>query len=170
MRRSLFALALSAFAVIAVVAFVPVRQRRVEGNEPCQRGQDARASGLQSAPVDFDFTRMNNTMRMTQIYRLTANPREFEGRTIRVEGVFLFAEEDSETRRFGCLLDGAGGCLCCSPGSVIEFDPPPGLEWPGDFPPPESRIAVEGRLKMVNDGGDPPLAVPRLEATSLVQL
>ena len=82
------------------------------------------ASTNDSVKVDFDFTRMNATMRATYMYRLAAMPGEFEGKTIRVSGTLLTrVDEEDGKRYFGCLLGDPGGCSCCSPGGVLEFVP-----------------------------------------------
>lgn len=114
--------------------------------------------------VDFDFTRMNATMRTTYMYRLAAIPGEFEGKTLRVSGTFLTRVDEQDGKRyFGCLIGDPSGCSCCSPGGVLEFVPKGTYVWPTNFPPVQSRIAVTGRLKMF-DVGQPgrQFAIPRL--------
>lgn len=159
MKRLLFALTLASLAALMLGARSSSPPKNKAGETPALQ-------------VDFDFTRMNATMRMTQLYRLAANPREFEGKTLRVSGAFLTRTDPNDGKRyFGCLLGNAGGCACCSPGGVLEFEPPHGLEWPKDFPPLESRITVTGRLKMVETGDQslrqPVFTIPRLVATRL---
>lgn len=107
---------------------------------------------LPDAPpdVDFDFARMNQTLRMTYVYRLAANPREFEGKKLRFAGTFLSLVDDSDGKRyFGCRMGERGGCSCCSPGGVMEFEPKETYKWPEGFPSVGSRIVVSGTLKMV---------------------
>ena len=48
--------------------------------------------------VDFDFTRMNPTVRMTHVYRLASSPTEFSGKTFRISGMFL-TRVDKEGRQ-----------------------------------------------------------------------
>lgn len=99
--------------------------------------------------VDFDFTRMNATMKTTYAYRLAANPAEFEGRTLRISGTFLTQVDEARGERcFGCLVDAFGGCSCCASGVVLEFTPKSSYAWPTNFPPAESRVVVSGRLAM----------------------
>lgn len=114
--------------------------------------------------IDFDFTRMNPTMRMTHMYRLAANPREFAGKTLRIPGIFLTrVDEEDGKRYFGCLMGDSGGCSCCAPGGVLEFMPKDSYIWPTNYPPVESRITVTGRLKMFDIGPqEQPVAIPRL--------
>ena len=114
--------------------------------------------------VDFDLTRMNPTVRMTYTYRLAANPREFEGKTLRISGTFLTRVDKRDGKRyFGCLMGDPGGCSCCAPGGVLEFIPRECYVWPTNFPPSKSRVTVTGRLKMFDIGPqEQSLSIPRL--------
>lgn len=103
--------------------------------------------------IDFDFTRMNQTIRATHAYRLAANPKEFAGKTLRVSGIFLSRlDKDDGKRYFGCFMGEPGGCSCCAPEGVVEFVPKASYVWPTSFPPVEGRITVTGRLKMLEVG------------------
>lgn len=124
------------------------------------------------ATVDFDFTRMNQTMRTMYAYRLAANPKEFEGKTFRLSGVLLTrVDEPDGKRRFARLLGSPGGCSCCSPGGVLEFEPKGSYKWPTNFPPVESGITVSGLLKMVDMEEDgQTYAIPRLFDADILPL
>lgn len=126
--------------------------------------RDSMTAEKDSERVDFDFTRMNQTMRITHTYRLAANPKEFAGKTLRISGVFLtILDKKDGKRRFGCLTGDAGGCSCCAPGGVLEFLPKDSYAWPTNFPPVESRITVTGRLKMFEVGSpEQSFTIPRL--------
>lgn len=103
-----------------------------------------------AATVDFDFTRMNATMRTAYTYRLGVNPKEFEGKTLRLSGVLLTRVDESDGKRyFACKMGNPGGCACCSPGCVMEFEPKSSYKWLTNFPPVESSVTVSGLLKMV---------------------
>ena len=116
------------------------------------------------ASVDFDFTRMSSTVKAANLYRLGAVPQEFDGKTLRISGVFLTRVDEKDGKRyFACMMDNPGGCACCAPGGVIEFEPKELYKWPADFPPVESRITVSGLLKMVKIEDDGQIySVPRL--------
>ena len=114
---------------------------------PSPGGATAEAGG---ADVDLDFTRMNQTMRTTYSYRLGANPKEFDGKTLRLYGTLLTRVDKADGKRyFACMLGEPGGCACCAPGGVIEFETKDGMKWPEDFPPAGSSVTVAGRLGMV---------------------
>jgi len=122
----------------------------------------AATNGL--AGVDFDFTRMSATMAAAYSYRLGASPQEFAGKTLRISGVLLTRVDEKDGKRyFACMTGNPGGCACCSPGGVLEFEPKASYRWPADFPGVESRITVSGVLKMVEmeDAGQV-FSVPRL--------
>jgi hypothetical protein len=125
---------------------------------------DSTAATNETVKVDYDFTRMNPTMRMTYTYRLAAKPSGFAGKTLRISGVFLTVVDKKDgKRRFGCLMGDSGGCSCCSPGGVLEFMPKDSYVWPTNFPPVESRITLTGRLQMFEVGTpEQSFTIPRL--------
>lgn len=115
------------------------------------------AAGADEKPaapgIDFDFPAMNRVMRQTYSYRLAANLREFEGKVLRLGGLFLVRTDEDDGKRFyGCLVGEAGGCSCCSVLGVLEFIPKGDLRWPDDFPAVESAITITGRLAMFEEG------------------
>lgn len=117
--------------------------------------------------VDIDLTRMSRTARFTCEYRLNANPAEFEGKTFRILGGLVSRiDEEDGSRRFGCLMDDAGGCSCCSTGFVLEFVPSDPEAWATNWPSIDSPITVSGRLEMFESGDNalpqPSVRTPRL--------
>ena len=114
--------------------------------------------------ADFDFTRMNPTVRMTHAYRLSSVPTEFAGKTFRISGTFLTREDNEIGKRyFGCLIGEGGGCSCCEPSGVLDFMPKESYVWPTNFPPVYSRITVTGRLKVLKVGPqNDPVTIPCL--------
>ena len=164
MKRRFPAKTFSAAAFLAAAVLLFVCSER--GGAPGDGGAVAEDEG-EEAGVDFDFTHMNPTVKATYIYRLAANPREFEGKTLRIAGDFFTeVDEDDGRRHFGCRVGNVGGCACCAPELVVEFEPRNACDWPTNFPPAESRVKVTGRLKMVQIGGDllcqPAYDMPRL--------
>ncbi len=145
---------------LAVVALLCVASlSRIAKSASC-----GAAETNETAIVDFDFTKMNPTMRVTYTYRLASDPTEFSNKVLRVSGVFLTRVDDKDGKRyFGCLLGDSGGCSCCAPGGVLEFMPKDSYVWPTNFPPVRSRIAVTGRVGIFEVGTlEQPLAIPRL--------
>ena len=148
-----------AFLAAAVLLCVSSVMKAVK--DPVPGGMAATNDAVK---VDFDFTSMNDTMRMTYTYRLAAKPREFEGKTLRISGTFpTRADEKDGTRYFGCLMGDPGGCACCAPGGVLEFMPKDSYVWPTNFPSVESRITLTGRLRMFEVGTpEQSFTIPRL--------
>ena len=137
-----------AFLAAAVLLCVSSVMKAVK--DPVPGGMAATNDAVK---VDFDFTSMNDTMRMTYTYRLAAKPREFEGKTLRISGTFPI----------GCLMGDPGGCACCAPGGVLEFMPKDSYVWPTNFPSVESRITLTGRLRMFEVGTpEQSFTIPRL--------
>ncbi len=123
-------------------------------------------------PVDLDFTRMNATMQATYLYRLTATPSEFAGKSMRLAGAFLTGIDAADGQRhYGCLVGNAAGCACCSPALILEFIPKDAYVWPTDFPPKESPVTIVGTLEMFEVGDNrlnPPITqVPKLTNADL---
>lgn len=120
-----------------------------------------------SAEVDIDLMRMSQTARFTCAYRLNANPAEFEGKTFRISGSFVTRVDEEDGRRhFGCRMDDAGGCACCSMGFVLEFDPSDSEAWATNWPSIDTPITMSGRLEMIETGDNmqrqPIVKMPRL--------
>jgi len=160
MKAKIIARPFLALAFVAVVALLCIDSI----SEAANPGHDAPTATNENVKVDFDFTRMNPTMRMTYTYRLGANPKEFVGKTLRISGTLLTrVDKENGKRYFGCLMGDPGGCSCCSPGGVLEFMPKDSYTWPTNFPPLESRVMITGRLEMFEVG--PPeqaFTIPRL--------
>lgn len=114
--------------------------------------------------VDLDFTRMNQTVRTTYSYRLDVNPKEFDGKALRLSGTLLTRVDKADGKRyFACQLGEPGGCSCCTPGGILEFEPKDGMKWPEDFPPAGSQVTITGRLGMVEEtDGRRMYVIPRL--------
>ncbi len=108
------------------------------------------------ADVDFDLMSMKPSLRSSTTYRLAANPVEFEGKTLRLAGAFVLAEDEDSAgvhRSFAIAPASEAGCVCCSVVDPVEFLPKAKYSWPGDFPSNESPIVVTGRLEMYDEAG-----------------
>ncbi len=150
---------------MAAAAVLSLAKPHKTGDDP--RLDDAPATNTAVA-VDLDFTRMNPTMQMAYVYRLAANPKEFEGKALRISGTYLTRVDESDGKRyFGCLLSGApGSCSCCSMGCVLEFEPSDPDDWTTNCPPVQSSIVVSGLLRMVKSSDNvqrqPVATIPRI--------
>ena len=161
MKAKMIARLFVAVAFLAAAVLLCVSSVMKAVNDPVP---DDMAATNDAVKVDFDFTRMNDTMRTTYTYRLAASPKEFEGKTLRVSGTFLTRVDEKDGKRyFGCLMGDPGGCSCCAPGGVLEFMPKDSYVWPTDFPSVESRITLTGRLQMFEvETPEQSFTIPRL--------
>lgn len=114
------------------------------------RAKGDKAPVAPGARLDFDLVRMNATMRLTQVFRLVANPDEFAGKTLSLPGAFL-TQVDAATgqRVYGCQIRDAVTCSCCVGGCVVEFVPKKSYAWPTGFPVEGSEVIVTGRVEVV---------------------
>ncbi len=137
-------------SLLIAAAVLSLAKPHKTGDDP--RLDDAPATNTAVA-VDLDFTRMNPTMQMAYVYRLAANPKEFEGKALRISGTYLTRVDESDGKRyFGCSMDNPGGCSCCSTGFVLEFVPSDSEGWAAKWQSIDSPITVSGRLEMVEAG------------------
>jgi len=147
--KKVVATLLAAAVVAAIFSAMHSPKDALVPEDPAHPSQIDESSG----EIDFDFTRMNQTVLAAYIYRLAAHPPEFEGKLLRFAGSFVTAvDEEDGKRHFGCRVeDGGGGCPCCSQAIILEFEPNDSALWQTNFPPEESSITVTGKLKMVRE-------------------
>lgn len=148
MKMPMHMKALCVFSALAVMSLVGAYSVPRRDAEPAAGAEERKDDA--SAKVDLDFTQMNQTVSTTYFYRLAASPKEFEGSTIRISGTFLTQVDETDGKRyFGCLVGNPGGCSCCGPAGILEFEPVGASQWPTNFPPVDSAITVTGRLRIV---------------------
>ena len=104
--------------------------------------------------VDVDFTTLNDTMRSVKIVELMKDPPAFEGRTIRLDGVTIYGEDDDGTKLYGLQVYDAGGCC---PLLTLEYLP----TTTNGLPPRGESAVLEGLFVL----RDPP-ARPRVVITN----
>lgn len=133
-------------AMLPAAAWLALEHVARRGAAPASGGAEKSA---REGRIDLDFTRMNETVLATHLYRLAVNPKEFAGKTLRIAGTFLTrVDEDDGKRYFAVLAGEEGRCACCPSGMIVEFVPKASLVWPRDFPPAESPAVATGRLEM----------------------
>ena len=96
-------------------------------------------------PVDIDLSELSVNMVYSEVYNMMYSPEEYDGKTVRISGLFSAIYENVEENdlRFTCQISDA--TACCSIG--IEFIPDSSLVFPDDFPIDYTRITVRGTLK-----------------------
>lgn len=93
-----------------------------------------------SAPaVDIDFTAFNDTMRSVKVVELMKSPSSFRDKTIRLDGVAVYAKDKTGANRYGLHVYDAGGCC---PMFTADYLPAS----TNALPPSGSWAVLEGRL------------------------
>ena len=126
------------------------------GNDSLATGQaDAERSavptdapGKKAKPAaipDFvDLATMSDTLVYAELYNITTSPKNYEGKTIRIRGIYQanYYEETQQTYHAVLVADVAA---CCQQG--LEF------VYPGSYPQEGARIEVTGRFKSYQELG-----------------
>lgn len=107
------------------------------------------ATSLPKADVDIDLTGFSGNMAYSEVYSMCDYPEAYDGKTIRLRGLFSAIYENVEENdlRFTCQVSDA--TACCSIG--IEFVPKQSLTFPDDFPLESTPVIVTGTLKQTNE-------------------
>jgi len=96
--------------------------------------------------VDLDLTVLSSTMAYSEVYNMMANPQDYKGKTIKVNGWYYasYNDETGESYHFVIVADAAA---CCQQG--IEF------VWngPADYPENLSQIEITGVFSSYESGG-----------------
>lgn len=102
-------------------------------------------TAAQTAEVDINLASLSNNLAYSEVYNMCASPEEYDGKTIRLSGLFSAIYENVEENdlRFTCQISDA--TACCSVG--LEFVPKKELVFPDDFPLDSTKITVTGTLK-----------------------
>ena len=106
--------------------------------------------------VDVDFTALNDTMRSVKIVELMRDPPAFKDKTIRLDGVAVYGEDEVGTKLYGLQVYDAGGCC---PLLTLEYRPTS----TNGLPPCGECAVLEGRFIV----RDPP-ARPRVIITNAI--
>lgn len=134
------------FAVTAVVAFVMAAGLLMPPGE--KRPDVPIREGLM--PVDYDLAAARGSFADAMTYRLLALPSGLEGKTFRIVGEYVTAEdEDGGPLHHGCLIEIPAPCACCTQSGVIEFAP-----GTNSLPREGSSILLSGRLEMCEMGNE----------------
>lgn len=102
--------------------------------------------------VDYDLTRMGSDMVYATVYQMMVNPKEYEGKTVRVEGSYYGAwYEPTSQYYFYVIIQDA--LACCSQG--IEFIWEDGSHvYPDEYPQDGSDVEVMGVFETYQEEGD----------------
>lgn len=102
-----------------------------------------------SSDVDIDLTRMSATMVYSEVFDMTYKPKEYAGKTIRMNGIFSAAfDEEKQDIRYACIIQDA--TQCCAQGVEFEL-----AEIPEEYPQGGSYVTVAGVYDSYELNGEP---------------
>ena len=90
--------------------------------------------------VDLDLLFMSSTAKYAEVYNMLLTPEEYEGKTIRIGGLFSTGEDYNGNMIFGCIVPDA--TACCANG--IQFFWKGEHSYPEDYPQLGDQITVQG--------------------------
>ena len=100
--------------------------------------------------LHFDLTKMSGTVVFALVSRMVTEPAKFQGKHIKMAGVFSSYYDDQIDRRFyGCVI--ADALACCSQGLAFELAKP--RKYPDEYPAEGDAIIVEGDYDYEKDEG-----------------
>lgn len=95
--------------------------------------------------VDVDLSKLSATMVYAEVFNMLIAPDEYNGKIIRVKGIFnSFIPNGKIERAFTVVVSDA--LACCQQG--IEFKFSEAKRCPEDFPPLNSEIEIIGKFVM----------------------
>ena len=100
-----------------------------------------------AAEFDLDLTELNDTMRYAQVLLMQAEPEEYIGKTVKVEGYFYIYEGDIRNV-YVCLVPDS--TACCTAG--LEFRLAGEHKFPDDYPPVGTPLTVGGIFETYPEG------------------
>ncbi len=111
-----------------------------------------------SPKIDFDLSKMNYNMLSAITFEMLVEPQKYVNKSVKISGQF-YSELYEEKRYYSVIVWDA--TLCCPAG--MDFIPPEGYEFPGDFPSLEDNITVTGTMLENKDTGEIYLKAEKIE-------
>jgi len=111
---------------------------------------DDPAGSTNNTGFDIDLTKLSSTMVFSEVYNMMISPEEYEGKTIKAEGIFQVFQ-DSDNKNFYALVI-ADATACCQQGLELIWDGNPA--YPDDFPKENSEIEISGVYKSYVEEGN----------------
>lgn len=111
------------------------------------------AAGTETPDVDVDLTKLNANMRYAELYNMGLFPQDYEGKTVKVSGLFThFPKETEEAGAppeevYVCIISDAMACCAID----VTFIPEPDALFWTDYPEVGSEITVTGRCTIFPD-------------------
>lgn len=114
--------------------------------------------------MTIDLTSLTSTMAYSRLFAIMAEPEDYDGGTLIMEGQFLPMKEKGKMRYFCVVTDEAG---CCA--QAIEMIPAKDLKYPDDYPKEQDDISVKGVFTVNSEGskGDKSCLLKNAEVNKL---
>ena len=90
--------------------------------------------------IDIDLTFMSSTAKFAEVYNMLVSPEEYDGKTIKISGLFSIGQDFNGNQIFGCIVPDA--TACCANG--IQFIWAGEHLYPDDYPKQGDMITVQG--------------------------
>jgi len=101
--------------------------------------------------ADFiDLTALSDTLRIAELANITAVPNNYDGKTIKLGGVYQANYYEPTQQYYHCILV-ADAAACCQQG--LEFVWKGTHKYPNDYPQEGSPIEVTGVLESYDELG-----------------
>ncbi len=102
--------------------------------------------------VDYDLTTMNADMVYATIYQMMMCPKNYIGKTFRIEGLYYAAYYEPTGQYYHyCIIQDA--TACCTQGLEFVWDDGTHV-YPNEYPKDNTEIIVEGTLETYKEKGD----------------
>lgn len=106
--------------------------------------------------VDINIAAMNKTMAYSTLYEIQTRPYEYEGKTIKVKGVFSRESFKGGSKVIHCFIDVYDSANCCSAWTTFV--------WNGDLPKRGAETTVTGVVQVKKENGN---EYPEIQAVSV---
>jgi len=99
---------------------------------------------------ELDLTTLSSTMVYSEVFNMMCEPEKYDGRKIKMDGVFAVYEDTVNNRNYyACIIQDA--TACCQQG--IEFVLSEEKQYPADYPEIGSYLTVEGVFDTYEEDG-----------------
>lgn len=98
--------------------------------------------------VDIDLTEMSSTMIYSEVYNMMISPDEYDGKTVRIFGMYTCYEASEDKVYYACIVQDA--TQCCAQG--LEFVLNDSYVWPDDYPENGDEVTVTGVFEVYEEG------------------
>lgn len=111
---------------------------------------ETEAVNVNTDEAELDLTTLSSTMVYSEVFNMMCEPEKYEGRKIKMDGMFAVYEDTVNNRNYyACIIQDA--TACCQQG--IEFVLSEEKQYPADYPEIGSYLTVEGVFDTYEEDG-----------------